>query len=92
MNAYWDREIMEAFGAGDVESLCAMSYESIEEGGGHGGHEILNWIALMGAMRGAPAEVIGYEPVMEWICGMGYLAYAGDAQPAPAEQAYAASK
>ena len=52
-----------------------MSLDEIEKGGGHGGHEILNWMAVMGAMGGAPAEVIAYEPVMEWICGMGYIAY-----------------
>ncbi len=79
VNAHWDREIMEAFGSGDVDTLREMSYEEIERGGGHGGHEILNWIAVMGAMRGAPADIIGYEPVMEWICGMGYLAYDGAA-------------
>jgi 2,3-dihydroxyphenylpropionate 1,2-dioxygenase len=85
VNAYWDREIMEAFGTGDVEGLCGMTYDSIEQGGGHGGHEILNWIAVMGAMGGVPAEVIGYEPVMEWICGMGYLAYGAEAQAVAAE-------
>ncbi len=92
VNAYWDREVIDAFGAGDVETLCQMSFESIEQGGGHGGHEILNWIAVMGAMRGAPAEVIGYEPVMEWICGMGYLAYDGDRKSAPAQKEFAAPK
>jgi len=81
VNAHWDREIIDLFGHGDVEALREMSLDDIEKGGGHGGHEILNWIALLGAMGGAPAHVIAYEPVMEWICGMGYLAY--DA-PAPA--------
>jgi 2,3-dihydroxyphenylpropionate 1,2-dioxygenase len=36
---------------------------------------MLNWMAVMGAMGGAKADVIGYEPVKEWICGMGYIAY-----------------
>jgi 2,3-dihydroxyphenylpropionate 1,2-dioxygenase len=75
INAHWDREIIEAFGNGDVETLRGMSFEEIEQGGGHGGLEILNWIAVMGAMQGAPAQIIGYEPVMEWICGMGYIGY-----------------
>ena len=75
VNAHWDREVIEAFGHGDVESLAAMTFDEIEQGGGHGGHEILNWMGVMGAMGGAPAHVIGYEPVMEWICGMGYIAY-----------------
>lgn len=75
VNAHWDQEVIEAFGKGDVQTLCNMTYEQVEEGGGHGGHEILNWIALMGAMGGAPATVVAYEPVVEWICGMGYIAY-----------------
>ncbi|CCB63417.1 MULTISPECIES: extradiol dioxygenase [unclassified Hyphomicrobium] len=75
VNAHWDREIIEAFAKGDAEKLRGMTYEEVEEGGGHGGHEILNWVAVMGAMGGAPAHIVGYEPVMEWICGMGYIAY-----------------
>jgi 2,3-dihydroxyphenylpropionate 1,2-dioxygenase len=80
VNAHWDREIIELFGHGDVSALREMSLDDIEKGGGHGGHEILNWIAVMGAMGGAPAEIIAYEPVMEWICGMGYIAYDVPAQ------------
>ena len=75
VNEHWDREVIGAFGSGDVETLRSMSLDEIEKGGGHGGHEILNWMAVMGAMEGASAEVVAYEPVMEWICGMGYIAY-----------------
>ena len=75
VNPHWDREVIEAFGHGDVEALASMTFDEIEQGGGHGGHEILNWMGVMGAMGGVPAHVIGYEPVMEWICGMGYVAY-----------------
>jgi 2,3-dihydroxyphenylpropionate 1,2-dioxygenase len=80
VNAHWDREIIEAFGTGDAATLRAMSFDEIETGGGHGGHEILNWIAVMGAMGGAKADIIGYEAVMEWICGMGYIAYNAPAE------------
>jgi hypothetical protein len=31
----------------------------------------------MGAMRGEPAEILAYEPVKEWICGMGFALYRG---------------
>ena len=75
INTHWDREVIELFGRGDIAGLRAMSFDEIEQGGGHGGHEILNWIAVMGAMGGAPAHIVAYEPVMEWICGMGYIAY-----------------
>jgi 2,3-dihydroxyphenylpropionate 1,2-dioxygenase len=75
VNAHWDQEVMGYFGHGDVAALTAMTFDEIEAGGGHGGHEILNWMGVMGAMGGAPAHVVGYEAVQEWICGMGYLAY-----------------
>ena len=78
VNEAWDREVLDAFERGDVESLRAMTFDSIEAGGGHGGHEVLNWIAVMGAMKGAPAEILAYEPVPEWIGGMGYIAYGPD--------------
>lgn len=76
VNETWDLEIMRGFERGDVEYFRAMSTQEIHDGGGHGGLEILNWIALMGAMGGQAAQFIGYEPVLEWICGMGYLTYA----------------
>ncbi|MCF4167366.1 hypothetical protein L2U69_17080 [Zavarzinia compransoris] len=84
VNEAWDREVLDAFERGDVESLRAMTFDSIEEGGGHGGHEVLNWIAVMGAMKGAPAEILAYEPVPEWIGGMGYIAYGPDVARDPA--------
>ena len=83
VNAEWDREIIAAFGAGDVGFLSSCTFDDIEQGGGHGGHEMLNWMAVMGAMNGKAADVIAYEPVMEWICGMGYIAY-GESEPVTA--------
>lgn len=75
VDADWDREIMDAFAHGDTGHLKALSYDEIQRRGGHGGHEILNWMIVMGAMGGRPARAVGYEPVIEWICGMGYLVY-----------------
>jgi len=75
INEEWDREIINAFGCGDVDYLRSLTFEEIEKKGGHGGHEILNWMAVMGTMEGKPAHVHGYEPVLEWICGMGYITY-----------------
>jgi 2,3-dihydroxyphenylpropionate 1,2-dioxygenase len=76
VNAAWDREFLDALARGDVEWVRNLSYEEVEKAAGHGGHEILNWAALMGAMRGAKADVLNYEPVTEWICGMGFASYA----------------
>ena len=80
VNEAWDREVIEALGRGDTDYMRKLTFDEVEEGGGHGGHEMLNWVAVMGAMGGAPAKVLAYEPVMEWICGMGYIAYEGATQ------------
>jgi len=75
VNAEWDRKILKAVEKGDVQTLCSLTFEEVDRDGGHGGHEILNWIQLMGAMNAGPAEVVDYEPVIEWICGMAYVSY-----------------
>lgn len=75
VNEEWDREILEAFARGDIAYFRNLSYDEVEERGGHGGHELLTWVAVMGAMRGVPANYVKYESVVEWITGMSYVAY-----------------
>ena len=76
VNAQWDRGFLAALARGDAAFMRALTYESVEAEAGQGGHEILNWVALMGAMRGAPATIVEYEAVFEWITGMGFALYA----------------
>lgn len=73
VNESWDREVMDLVLAGDVEALMAMPDEEIIQTAGNGALEIKNWLCAMGAMGQAKAEVIGYTPVPEWICGCGFL-------------------
>src|SRR2546427_161218 len=54
---------------GDIEPLTRLSWEEIERDGGHGGQEIRNWIALLGAVPGWKGDVLAYEGVAEWITG-----------------------
>lgn len=75
VNEEWDRHFLALLEKGDTDGVLSMTFESVEEEAGHGGHEILNWVALMGAMDGARAEIVGYEPVKEWICGMAFVRY-----------------
>jgi 2,3-dihydroxyphenylpropionate 1,2-dioxygenase len=58
---------------GNIEWIKGLTYEDVEKDAGHGGHEIPNYVALLGAMEGAKSGLLLYEPVMEWICGMGYM-------------------
>jgi 2,3-dihydroxyphenylpropionate 1,2-dioxygenase len=75
VNERWDRAILDAYARGDVDFITSLSNDEIESQGGHGGLEILNWTVTMGAVRGKPARVLGYQPCVEWICGMGFLVY-----------------
>ena len=73
VNAEWDQKFLDFFCKGDKEWLKSLTYHEVEEEAGHGGHEVLNWVALSGAMRGSPVKLLLYEPVIEWICGMSYV-------------------
>ena len=75
VNEEWDRHFLHLVANGDKDAVCSMTYEEVDRDAGHGGHEIFNWVALMGAMGARPAEILAYEPVEEWICGMGFLKY-----------------
>lgn len=75
VNERWDRAFLDALARGDTAYVRGLSYAQIEADGGHGGHEVLNWSAMMGAMGGKPARVLNYEPVIVWICGMGFAVY-----------------
>lgn len=77
VNPDWDRAFLTRLAGGDVEGLRSWTREEIEREGGTGGLEILNWIAVMGAMKSAPATVVDYHDVPEWITGIGYAMYEG---------------
>jgi 2,3-dihydroxyphenylpropionate 1,2-dioxygenase len=73
INADWDRLFLEHYCSGDTEWIKGLTYEGVEKDAGHGAHEILNYVAVLGAMDGAKSRLVLYEPVMEWICGMAYV-------------------
>jgi hypothetical protein len=51
---------------------------------GNGTGEVRSWVALAGAMRGHAAKALVYEPIYEWINGMGVVTYDPDPVGAPA--------
>jgi 2,3-dihydroxyphenylpropionate 1,2-dioxygenase len=71
----WDRAVLSAFERGDREFLEGLTSEEIERSGGNGGHEVRNWITLMGVVGAAPAEVLFYVEAAAWLTGMGLIAY-----------------
>ncbi|KAF4311794.1 putative extradiol ring-cleavage dioxygenase class III protein subunit b protein [Botryosphaeria dothidea] len=73
INAEWDRKFLKHYCDGDSDWLRGLTYEEVEKEAGHGGHEVLNYVAMSGAMGGEKAKLLLYEPVLEWICGMAYV-------------------
>lgn len=76
INIEWDREFLQRLARGDVEYLTRLEHDEVRAAGGPGGAEMLLWVALMGAMDGGKARVVMYEPVKEWMGGVGLLSYA----------------
>lgn len=45
---------------------------------GNGTGEVRAWVAVAGAMQGNATRVLAYEPIYEWITGMGVVLHEGD--------------
>ncbi|MET7398692.1 2,3-dihydroxyphenylpropionate 1,2-dioxygenase [Dactylosporangium sp. NPDC005572] len=70
VNAAWDAWFLKQLAAGDCEPVVALGDDGLSERAGSGGHEIRAWlIGLAAAAR--PLVWTSYEPVPEWITGMG---------------------
>ena len=73
VNVEWDEKFLGHYCSGDAQWLKNLTYEEVEKEAGHGGHEILNYVAVSGAMGGKKAKKLLYEPTLEWISGMAYV-------------------
>ncbi|MEM7543620.1 MAG: protocatechuate 3,4-dioxygenase [Pseudomonadota bacterium] len=71
VNEDFDRMVLEKVSAGDFEALIEMSDAHVIETAGNGALEIRNWIMAMGAVGASGAEVMCYQPIPEWVCGIG---------------------
>jgi hypothetical protein len=73
----FDRWFLDLLAKGDLSEILDMPNDELMEAG-NGTGEVRAWIALAGAMNSAPGQVLAYEPVYEWINGMGVVLYEGD--------------
>jgi 2,3-dihydroxyphenylpropionate 1,2-dioxygenase len=70
VNAGWDRWFLRQLSMMDLEPIVALGHDKLEHEAGSGGHEVRTW--LVGhAAAGLPLVWDSYEPVPEWITGMG---------------------
>lgn len=80
INVEWDRDVLERLARGDVAHLTRLDHRQVRKDAGPGGAEMLLWVALMGAMGAAKGDVVMYEPVEEWMGGVGVLSYPASEQ------------
>jgi 2,3-dihydroxyphenylpropionate 1,2-dioxygenase len=70
VNAAWDAWFLERLSAADLAPVTALGDHGLEEQAGSGGHEIRTWLVGLAAVA-KPFVWTSYEPVPEWITGMG---------------------
>lgn len=73
VNPEFDAMVLDRVRANDPASLIALDDAAIERDGGNGALEIRTFLCAMGAIgANAQGEVIAYEPVPEWVTGLGF--------------------
>ena len=58
----------------DLGDLLDMPNDELMQAG-NGTGEVRAWVAVAGAMHGHPGTTLSYEPIYEWINGMGVVMY-----------------
>ncbi len=72
VNPAFDRLVLDAVTQGDVQALLNLSDDYILEHGGNGAMEIRTYLCAMAATGAAGGHVVAYEPITEWVTGMGF--------------------
>jgi 2,3-dihydroxyphenylpropionate 1,2-dioxygenase len=70
VNAAWDTWFLKQLVAADLDPVTDLGDEGLEDRAGSGGHEIRTWLIGFAAAA-QPLVWTSYEPVPEWITGMG---------------------
>jgi 2,3-dihydroxyphenylpropionate 1,2-dioxygenase len=70
VNTEWDRWFLQQLQTLDLAPITDLGHEKLEQQAGSGGHEIRAWLVGHAAVQ-KPLVWTSYEPVPEWITGMG---------------------
>jgi 2,3-dihydroxyphenylpropionate 1,2-dioxygenase len=70
VNAAWDAWFLKQLVTSGLDTVTDLGDEGLQEQAGSGGHEIRTWLIGLAAV-GRPLAWTSYEPVPEWITGMG---------------------
>ena len=72
VNPAFDNKVLDIIARGDKDAMLALTDDEILSEGGNGAMEIRTFACAMAATRAAGATTIAYEPITEWITGMGF--------------------
>ncbi len=70
VNSEWDGWFLKQLSTADLDPVTALGDDGLEQHAGRGGHEIRTWLIGRAAVD-RPLVWTSYEPVPEWITGMG---------------------
>jgi 2,3-dihydroxyphenylpropionate 1,2-dioxygenase len=70
VNSEWDNWFLQQLVAGDAQPIIDLGHDGLEREAGNGGQELRTWLIGQAAV-GLPLAWTSYEPVPEWITGMG---------------------
>ncbi len=73
VNEEFDRQIIDLCCNANLDGLVAFTDEQVLENGGNGAMEVRNFICAMAAMNASCGELIEYQPVPEWVTGLGFI-------------------
>ncbi|WP_216215381.1 DODA-type extradiol aromatic ring-opening family dioxygenase [Amycolatopsis aidingensis] len=71
INSEFDEYFLRLLEAGEARTLAGYSTELLEREAGNGGQELRTWLVMAAALGYAPALRLAYEPMPEWLTGMG---------------------
>lgn len=72
VNPTFDQAVLDAITSGDKEAMLGFTDERILSEGGNGAMEIRTFACAMAALQAAGGQQIAYEPIVEWVTGMGF--------------------
>jgi 2'-aminobiphenyl-2,3-diol 1,2-dioxygenase large subunit len=74
INEAFDRMVISTLVSGRGEELAALTADQIRAEAGRSGLETMHWIFAAATLGGSRGEQVFYEPIPEWITGMGGIA------------------
>jgi 2,3-dihydroxyphenylpropionate 1,2-dioxygenase len=70
VNSEWDNSFLRQLATGNAQPIVALGTDGLEQVAGNGGQELRTWLIGQAAVE-QPLVWTSYEPVPEWITGMG---------------------